>query len=50
MLDCEELFAEFNIAIVKVIPTVVYDIHQIFKVTLVCLLNAKMFLSKGMIT
>ena len=48
MLDSEELFGESNIAIVKFIPMMDYDIHQIFKATLVSLLNANM--SKGKLT
>ena len=50
MLDCEEVFGESNTAVVKVMPTVEYDGHQIFKATLVSQLNANPFLSKDRLT
>ena len=50
MLDCEKVFGESNIVIVKVISTMEYDKHQIFKATLVSQLNANPILSKGKLT
>jgi hypothetical protein len=35
MVDCEEVFGESSIAIMKVVPMVEYGRHQIFKATLV---------------
>jgi hypothetical protein len=50
MLDCEKVFGESNIVIVKVMLTMEYDNYQIFKATLVSLLNANPLLSKGKLT
>ena len=46
MLDCEEVFGESNVVVVKVTLMVEHDGHQIFKDTLVPQFNANLFLSK----
>ena len=43
MLDCEEVFGESSTTVVKVMLIVEYHGHQLFKATLVSLLNANPF-------
>ena len=50
MLDCEEVFGESSIVVVKVIQIVEHDIHQIFKATLVSQLKVNPFVSKDNIS
>ena len=50
MLDCEEVFGESNTTYMKVMPTLEYDKHQIFKATLVSQLNADPISSKDRLT
>ena len=50
MLDCEEVFGEYNTTFMKVMPTLEYDKHQIFKATLVSQLNADPISSKDRLT
>ena len=49
ILYCEEVPKKSNIAIVKFMPMVKYDGHQIFKAILVSKLNANFFWSKDML-
>ena len=46
MLDCEEMSGETSTTIVKGMPMVEYEEHQIFKATLIFQLNASLFLYK----
>ena len=50
LLDCEEVYGESSIAIVKFMPMIEYDKHQIFKAILVSQHNAYPFLSKDRLT
>ena len=50
MLDCEEVFGESNTTFMKVMPTLEYDGHQIFKANLVPQLNANPISSKDRLT
>ena len=49
VLDCEEVFGESSPTILRVMPAMEYDGHQIFKATLISLLNADLLLSKDML-
>lgn len=50
MLDCGEVFGESNTTVMKVLPTLEYDGHQIFQATLVSQLNANKIMSKDRLT